>query len=137
MCDCCKKEVITSNKAPKAIGPYSVGIRGGHSVYTSGQIGLDPNTGNIVDGGIETETVQALKNIEQVLLAAGTALGNIVKTTVYLTDLNNFPKMNDTYQGFFLKDPPARTTVEISALPKGALVEIDAVAMLPCSGDCK
>jgi 2-iminobutanoate/2-iminopropanoate deaminase len=123
------KKVITSDKAPKAIGPYSVAIRTGDLVYTSGQTGLDPQSGNLVPGGIEAETRQVLTNLQNVLSAAGSGLERVVKTTVFLKDMADFAKMNAIYAEFFPADQPARTTVAAAGLPKGACVEIEAVAI--------
>jgi 2-iminobutanoate/2-iminopropanoate deaminase len=124
------KSVILSDKAPKAIGPYSVAIRTGDLVFTSGQLGLDPHSGNLVPGGIETETRQALTNIRNVLEASGSGMPAVVKTTVFLKDMADFTKMNAVYAEFFPQDPPARSTVQAAALPKGGSVEIEAVAIL-------
>jgi len=124
------KKVITSNKAPKAIGPYSVAIQTGDLVFTSGQLGLDPATGSLVPGGIEAETRQALTNIGQVLADAGSGLERVVKTTVFLKDMAEFTKMNTIYAEFFTENPPARSTIQAAALPKGGVVEIEAVAIL-------
>jgi 2-iminobutanoate/2-iminopropanoate deaminase len=124
------RKVITSDKAPIAIGPYSVAIKTGNLVFTSGQLGLDPATGNLVPGGIEAETRQALTNIRQVLADAGSGLEMVVKTIVFLKDMADFPKMNTVYAGFFTEDPPARSTIQAAALPKGGAVEIEAIAIL-------
>jgi len=123
-----KKEVITSQNAPKAIGPYSVGIKSGQFVFASGQLGIDPKTGEIVQGGIQAETRQALKNLGAVLAEAGLSMENIVKTTVFLNDIKNFTQMNEVYAEFFSGDYPARSAVQAAALPKGGLVEIEAIA---------
>lgn len=125
-----KKEVVKTDQAPKAIGPYSAGIKNGNFVYTSGQLGLDPATGNFVEGGIEAETRQALKNLQAVLEAAGASLEDVVKTTVFLRDMGEFAKMNGVYAEFFKENPPARSAVQVAALPKGGAVEIEAVAIL-------
>lgn len=124
------KKVITSDKAPKAIGPYSVAIRTGDLVFTSGQLGLDPATGSLVPGGIEAETRQALTNLRHVLADAGSGLERVVKTIVFLKDMADFAKMNAVYAEFFTENPPARSTVQAAALPKGGAVEIEAVAIL-------
>jgi 2-iminobutanoate/2-iminopropanoate deaminase len=125
------KKVIISDKAPKAIGPYSVAIRTGDLlVFTSGQLGLEPATGNLVPGGIEAETRQALTNIQNVLADAGSGLEWVVKTTVFLKDMADFAKMNAVYAEFFAENPPARSTIQAAALPKGGVVEIEAVAIL-------
>jgi 2-iminobutanoate/2-iminopropanoate deaminase len=122
------KKVILSEKAPKAIGPYSVAIRTGNLVFTSGQLGLDPTSGNLVPGGVEAETRQALTNLKHVLADSGSGLASVVKTTVFLKDMADFPKMNAVYGEFFPDNPPARSTVQAS-LPKGGSVEIEAVAI--------
>jgi len=124
------KKVITSDKAPKAIGPYSVAIRTGDLVFTSGQLGLDPATGSLVPGGIEAETRQALTNLHHVLADAGSGLEQVVKTIVFLKDMAEFTKMNAVYAEFFAENPPARSTIQVAALPKGGTVEIEAVAIL-------
>ena len=125
------KKIVQTDKAPKAIGPYSQAIRLEGLVFSAGQIGLDPSTGELVPGGVEAQTRQVLTNLKNVLAAAGSDLNFVVKTTVFLKDMNDFPKMNAVYAEFFPENPPARSTVAVSALPKGALVEIEAVALLP------
>ncbi|MBI4731724.1 MAG: RidA family protein [Chloroflexi bacterium] len=122
--------VITTDKAPIAIGPYSVAIRTGNLVFTSGQIGLDPATQTIVTGGVEAETRQALTNLKHVLAEAGSGLDRAVKTIVFLKDMADFPAMNAVYAGFFPENPPARSTVAVAGLPKGAAVEIEVVALV-------
>jgi len=135
MADC--KKIVITEKAPKAIGPYSVGIVTEQFVFTSGQIGLDPLTGDFVVGGIENQTRQALQNLEEILKSADSCLNCVVKTTVFLKDMNDFGKMNTIYAEFFKDEPPARSAIQVAALPKGALVEIEAVAKLCCdSCDC-
>lgn len=124
------KQVITSDKAPKAIGPYSIAIRAGDLVFTSGQLGLDPATGSLVPGGIEAETRQALINLRHVLEDAGSGLEQVVKTIVFLKDMAEFSKMNGIYAEFFAEKPPARSTVQAAALPKGGAVEIEVVAII-------
>ncbi len=124
------KKVITSDKAPKAIGPYSVAIRTGNLVFSSGQLGLDPATGNLVLGGIEAETRQAITNLRHVLSDAGSGLEGVIKTTVFLKDMAEFVNMNAVYAEFFTENPPARSTVQAAALPKGGAVEIEAIAIL-------
>lgn len=121
------KRRINAEDAPPAIGPYSQAVEAGGFVFCSGQIPLD-KTGAMVDGGIEQQTRRVLTNISSVLLAAGLSMSDVVKTTVFMRDLSHFAEMNAVYQEFFASEPPARTTVEVSSLPKGALVEIDAVA---------
>lgn len=129
---CCReKSIVKAEKAPAAIGPYSAGVKAGPFVYTAGQIGLDPASMTIVGGGVEAETRQALTNLQAILEAAGTGLENVVKTTVFLQSMADFPKMNAVYGEFFTANPPARSAVEVAALPKGAQVEIEAVALVP------
>ncbi len=124
-----KKEIISTDKAPKAIGPYSAGIKTDQLVFTAGQLGIIPESGIIIDGGVENETRQSLTNIQHILEAAGTNLGMVVKTTVFLRDMNDFNRMNSVYAEFFKENPPARSTVQVAALPKGAAVEIEAIAL--------
>jgi 2-iminobutanoate/2-iminopropanoate deaminase len=123
-----KKEIIVSEKAPKALGPYSAATKFGDFVFSSGQLGIDPQTGDLVSGGIEAETRQALTNIKNVLEAAGTSLDNVLKTTVFLRDINDFGRMNTIYAEFFKADCPARSAFQVAALPKGGAVEIETVA---------
>lgn len=124
-------EAVNSPQAPAAIGPYSQAVRSGDLLFLSGQIPLDPATGQLVGGGIEAQTERAVKNLEAVLAAAGGSLRDVVKTTVYLTDLGQFQAFNAAYARFFGEVPaPARATVQVAALPRGALVEIEAVARL-------
>ena len=123
-----KKKIIATPKAPAAIGPYSQAIRIGDFLYTSGQISLDPKTMQMITGDIEVETEKVLKNIEAILKEDGLNLNNIIKTTVYLTDLSEFARMNQVYEKFFTDTKPARACVQVAALPKGAKVEIDVVA---------
>ena len=130
------KKIIQTDKAPGAIGPYSQAVRTENMVYTAGQIGLDPATMEIVSGGVEAETRQVLTNLKQVLEAANSGLNYVVKTTVFLRDMADFPKMNAIYSEFFPENPPARSAVEVAALPKGVAVEIEAVALAaPGHGD--
>ena len=123
-----EKRIIKTDLAPAAIGPYSQGIRIGDFLFTSGQIALDPATGEMCSGEIEQETEKTLQNIEAILKAGGLSLTHVVKTTVYLADLNHFSRMNQVYEQFFSTNKPARACVQVAALPKGAKVEIDAVA---------
>ena len=122
------KRIIATDRAPKAIGPYSQAVDLGDLVFCSGQIPLDPATGQVVEGGIEAQTEQVLRNLEAVLQAAGLAMADVVRTTVFLIDLGEFPKMNEIYARRFPEAPPARSTVQVVALPKGVRVEIDAIA---------
>ena len=124
-----EREVVASDQAPKAIGPYSVGVRAGGLIFTAGQIGLDPYTGELVAGGVEPQTRQVMTNLRNVLQAAGSDLRHVVKTTVFLKSLSDFAAFNAVYAEYFPDSPPARSTVEAAALPKGALVEIDCIAI--------
>jgi 2-iminobutanoate/2-iminopropanoate deaminase len=130
-----KKRTITTSSAPAAIGPYSQAVAIGGLVFCSGQIGLDPQSGELVPGGVEAQTRQVLQNLEKVLEAAGSGLAHVVKTTVFLADMQDFAAMNAAYGEVLGGNPPARSTVAVRALPKGALVEIEAVALpAPPSG---
>ncbi len=124
------KIIVQTDKAPRAIGPYSQAIRIDTLVYTAGQIGLDPATMELVSGGVQEQTRQVLANLSQVLAAAGSSLGNVVKTTVFLKNMNDFASMNAVYAEYFGDTPPARSTVAVAGLPKNALVEIEVVALL-------
>ncbi len=130
------KKIVHTDKAPKAIGPYSQAIRTENLIFTAGQIGLDPATMEIVKGGIEAETRQVLTNLKHILESADSGLNFVVKTLVFLQDMNDFAKMNAVYTEFFPENPPARSTVQVAALPKGARVEIECIALLmPTRGD--
>jgi 2-iminobutanoate/2-iminopropanoate deaminase len=130
------KKIVSTEKAPKAIGPYSQAIRMEGLVFTAGQVGFDPATMDFVEGGIEAQTRQVLTNLKHVLEAADSGLNFVVKTTVFLQDMNDFAAMNAVYAEFFPENPPARSTVAVAALPKGALVEIECVALpVPARGD--
>ena len=124
------KEVINTTKAPAAIGPYSQAIKVGNLVYTSGQIPIDPTTGAFVEGGIKEQTRQSLANIKAILAEAGLNMSNVVKTTVFLADMNDFADMNAVYAELFTEPYPARSAVAVKTLPKGALVEIEVVAAI-------
>ena len=123
------KKVIKTPNAPAAIGPYSVGISTGNLIFTAGQIGLDPKTGQMVEGSVEAEARQALTNLKAILEAGGSGLEKVVKTTVFLKDMADFAKVNAVYAEFFMENPPARSAVAVAALPKNALVEIEAIAL--------
>ena len=125
------KRILNTNQAPAAIGPYSQGIRIGDFLYTSGQIALDPRSGKFLSGEIEEETDQTIQNISAILQADGLNRDNVVKTTVYLSDLDHFARMNQVYEKYFSKNQPARACVQVAALPKGAKIEIDAIAIDP------
>ncbi|MCS7208062.1 MAG: RidA family protein [Fimbriimonadales bacterium] len=122
------KRAILSNDAPAPIGPYSQAIQVGDWIFISGQIPVDPHTGELVAGGIATQTRQTLQNLQAVLTAVGLCLDNVVKTTIYMTDLKMFAEMNAVYETYFRPPYPARATVQVAALPKGAQVEIEAIA---------
>ena len=121
-------KVISTKKAPAAIGPYSQAIQVGNLVYTSGQIPIDPATGAFVEGGIKEQTRQSLTNVKAILEEAGLGMSNVVKTTVFMADMNDFADLNAVYAEFFSEPFPARSAVAVKTLPKGALVEIEAVA---------
>lgn len=125
------KTILETAGAPKAIGPYSQGVRasGTELIFLSGQIGLDPKTQEIVQGGVESEARRALENLRAVLESAGLTLDDVVRTTVYLVDLADFARVNAIYASFFTKQPPARSTIGVAALPKNGRVEIDAIAV--------
>jgi 2-iminobutanoate/2-iminopropanoate deaminase len=125
-----KKQVVIADHAPKAIGPYSAAIKTDKLVFTAGQLGIDPFSGAFVEGGIEAQTRQALRNLQAVLEAAGSSLEKVIKTTVFLQDMNDFTAMNGIYGEFFTADYPARSAVQVARLPKDGLVEIEAVALL-------
>lgn len=125
------KQIIQSEKAPKAIGPYSVGVKAGGMVFTAGQLGIDRQTGEFVEGGVQEQTRMALMNLKYILEEAGTSLDYVVKTTVFLKDMDDFVLMNEVYATFFLNNPPARSAVQVARLPKDAAVEIEAIALLP------
>ncbi len=126
-----KKQRISTEHAPGAIGPYSQAIRAGNTIYTAGQVGLDPATGQLVSGGINEQTTRALDNLTAVLEAAGGTMEDVVKTTVFLANMADFAAMNDIYKGYFSESqPPARSTVQVAGLPRGGLVEIECVALL-------
>lgn len=134
---CChhEKKTVSTEKAPKALGPYSVGVSTGMLVFTAGQVGIDPAIGKIVEGGIQAQTKQALTNVRAVLEATGSSMDQVVKTTVFLQDMGEFGLMNEVYATFFTGDYPARSAVQVAALPAGAAVEIEAIALLPCECD--
>jgi 2-iminobutanoate/2-iminopropanoate deaminase len=123
------KETVTTENAPGAIGPYSQAIKAGGMVYCSGQIPIDPATGNFVSDVVSEQTEQVLKNLSEVLTAAGSSLENVVKTTVFLADMNDFAEMNEIYARFFTENKPARATVQAARLPRDARVEIDCIAI--------
>jgi 2-iminobutanoate/2-iminopropanoate deaminase len=121
---------IATGSAPKALGPYSQGIRAGQFVFVSGQVPIDPATGELISGSIGDQTRRALQNIGEILNAAGSSFQQVVRTTVYLADLADFPAMNETYATYFTAPQPARSTIQAAKLPKGARIEIDAIAFL-------
>lgn len=123
------KTCIATDTAPQAIGPYSQAVEAGGFLFVSGQIPLDPASGEMVEGGIEAQTAQVLENLQAILIAAGASLTDVVKTTVYLKEMGDFARVNEVYARYFAKDCPARVCVAVSDLPKGALVEIDVIAV--------
>lgn len=125
-----RREVLIADKAPKAIGPYSLGIRTRGLVFSAGVLGIDPETGKLAPGGIEAETRQALINLANVLQSGGSSLDLVVKTTVFMRDLGEIPEMNAIYGEFFKEEPPARSMIQAAALPMAASIEIEAVAVV-------
>lgn len=123
------KKIIATDKAPAAIGPYSQGVTAGSLTITSGQLPIDPATGAFAEGGIAGQTRQSLENVRAVLAAAGYEMSDVIKTTVFLSDMNNFAAMNEVYASYFAGEAPARSAVEVARLPKDALVEIEAIAV--------
>ena len=124
------REVISTDAAPKAIGPYEQGIRANGFVFTAGQIALDPSTGNLTEGDISAQTRQVLENLKEVLKAGGSSLDRVVKATIYLKNMADFPVVNKVYAEYLGSSKPARSTVAVAELPKGALIEIDFVAVI-------
>jgi 2-iminobutanoate/2-iminopropanoate deaminase len=122
------KKIVSTDRAPKAIGPYSQAVIFSGTAYLSGQIPLDPDTGQVVQGDIAAQTERALENIKAVLEAAGASLGTVLKTTVYLQDMADFSQMNEVYARYFPVNPPARSTIQAAKLPRDVMVEIDAIA---------
>jgi 2-iminobutanoate/2-iminopropanoate deaminase len=123
------RSIVRTDSAPKAIGPYSQAVVAGGQIFCSGQVGLVPETGQLVQGGIQAETRRVLENLAAVLAGAGSSLADVVRCTVFLKSMGDFAAMNEVYAQFFTQDPPARATVEVAGLPRGALVEIDCVAV--------
>jgi len=123
------KKIISTSDAPAALGPYSQAVRVGSTIYCAGQVPLDPKSGQIVAGGIDVQTKRVMDNITAVLKAEGLTCDNVVKTTIFLADLGDFQTMNEIYGSYFKQAPPARSTVQVAALPKGARVEIEAIAV--------
>jgi 2-iminobutanoate/2-iminopropanoate deaminase len=124
------KQIVATKDAPQAIGPYAQAVRAGGFIFTSGQIPLDPQTGEFVPGGIAEQTEQVLRNLSKVLEAAGTSLERVVKATVYLADMGDFAAMNEVYGRYFETEPPARSTVQAARLPRDARIEIDLIAIV-------
>lgn len=125
-----EKHVVEAKDAPQAIGPYSAAVKTDTMVFTAGQLGVDPGSGEFSSGDIQSQTRQALENLRAVLLAAGSSLSNVIKTTVFLRDMDEFQAMNEVYAEFFKEEYPARSAVQVARLPKDAAVEIEAVALL-------
>lgn len=124
------KKMISTPEAPAAIGPYSQAVSAGDFLFVSGQIGLQPGTGELVEGGVTAQTTQVMENLKAIIQAAGASLHDVVKCTIYLKDMSDFGKVNDLYGSYFGEAPPARATVEVSRLPKDVAVEIDAIVLL-------
>jgi 2-iminobutanoate/2-iminopropanoate deaminase len=128
------KKIISTSDAPAALGPYSQAVRVGSTIYCAGQIPLDPKSGQIVSGGVDVQTRRVMDNITAVLLAEGLTLDHVVKTTIFLMDLNDFQMVNEIYGSYFKQQPPARSTVQVAGLPKGARVEIEVIAVADAAG---
>ena len=124
------KRIVMTEEAPQAIGPYSQAVVGGGFVFAAGQLALDPHTGQLVPGDVRIQTKRVMENIKAILESAGSSLANVVKTTVFLRDLNDFGAMNEIYGSYFQEDPPARSTVQVAKLPRDGAVEIEVVALL-------
>ena len=124
-----EKKAVSSDKAPKAIGPYSQGIEAGDFIFLSGQIPLDPATGDMVSGGIEAQTRRVLDNLKAIVESQGLDMDSVVKTTIFLADMGDFAKVNEIYGSYFGEIPPARSTIQVGALPKNARIEIEAIAL--------
>ena len=123
------REIISTPDAPKAIGPYSQGIRANGFIFVSGQVAIDPATQQVITGDVATQTARVIQNLSEILEAAGSGLGKVVRTTVFLKNMNDFSAMNEVYGKYFSAAPPARSTVEVSRLPKDVVVEIDVIAV--------
>jgi 2-iminobutanoate/2-iminopropanoate deaminase len=136
MCDSCEKEIIKSDKVPQPIAPYSLAVKACHFIFVSGQLGLDPQSGNMVEGGIKTQTRQALNNVKNILESAHCSLKDVVKTTVFLKEMKDFAPLNEVYAEFFNQDPPARSAVQVAGLPKDGLVEIEVVVKVNNKCSC-
>ena len=124
------RQAVATDKAPKAIGPYSQGVRAGNLLFVSGQVPIDPATGNIIDGDIKAQTDRVMRNLTAILEAAGASMDNVVRCTVYLADMNDFAAMNEVYGSYFSQPAPARSTIQAVRLPKDANVEIDVIASI-------
>lgn len=124
-----KKEIIATDKAPAAIGPYSQAVKAGDMIFTSGMIPIDPATNTLVEGGIEVQAKQAISNLKALLEAAGSSMDKVVKTVVFIKNMDDFGKVNEIYSGFFIENCPARSCVEVARLPKDVLIEIEAIAL--------
>jgi 2-iminobutanoate/2-iminopropanoate deaminase len=130
MCDCCEKKIVKSDKVPQPIAPYSIALKACHFIFVSGQLGLDPLSGNMVAGGVKEQTRQALNNIKNILESTQCSLKDVVKTTVFLKEIKDFASLNEVYAEFFIQDPPARSAIQVAGLPKDGLVEIEAIALV-------
>ena len=126
-----EKKIIYSENAPRPLGPYSQAVACGGFLFAAGQLGIDPRTGKLVDGGVKAQALQIMSNLSAVLSEAGSSFGDVVKSTIFLADMGDFAAVNDVYGGYFRQNHPARSTVQVAALPLGALVEIEVTAILP------
>jgi 2-iminobutanoate/2-iminopropanoate deaminase len=126
-----EKKIIYSENAPRPLGPYSQAVACGGFLFTAGQVGIDPRTGNLVDGGVKAQALQIMSNLSAVLSEGGASFGDVVKSIIFLADMGDFAAVNDIYGGYFRQSHPARSTIQVAALPLGALVEIEVIAILP------
>lgn len=124
------KEIVRTDKAPLAIGPYSQAVKYGNLIFVSGTLGINPATGQLAEGGVENQARQSLENLNAILETAGSSFDKVLKATVFIKDMNDFPKINEIYGEYFTKEQPARSTVEVARLPKDALVEIEVIAFV-------
>ena len=136
MCSCCERKIVKSDKVPQPIAPYSIAVKACHFIFVSGQLGLDPQSGNMVSGEVKEQTRQALNNIKNILESAQCNLKDVVKTTVFLKEIKDFASLNEVYAEFFKQDPPARSAIQVAGLPKDGLVEIEAIAIVDDKCSC-
>jgi 2-iminobutanoate/2-iminopropanoate deaminase len=136
MCSCCERKIVKSDKVPQPIAPYSIAVKACRFIFVSGQLGLDPLSGDMVSGAVKEQTRQALNNIKNILESVQCSLKDVVKTTVFLKEIKDFVSLNEVYAEFFKQDPPARSAIQVAGLPKDGLVEIEAVAIVDDKCSC-